>query len=133
MKKEIAGRDEVGFLVRAFYAKIRADKEIGPFFNETIDDWESHLEKLTDFWEMSLFGNRIYDGNPLLAHVEVDRHFQNRISANEFGIWLNYWFEVLDTHFTGRNVDILKERARKIGTHLQVAIFNARKSQASNK
>lgn len=132
MKKTISGREELSFLVRTFYSKIRADKEIGPFFNETVQDWEEHLEKLTDFWEMSLFGTKKYYGNPLTAHVEVDRNFDNRISANEFGIWLNLWHEVLDTYFIGDNVQILKERARKMGTNLHLAIFNARQLQAPN-
>jgi hemoglobin len=126
MKKEIKDRKDLSLLVRSFYSKIRADKEIGPFFNETITDWEEHLEKLTDFWETSLFGGRKYQGNPLTAHVEVDKHFGNRISANEFGIWLNLWFETLDTHFEGANVDVLKQRARKMGTHLNIAIFSSR-------
>ena len=37
-----------------FYAKIRKDTEIGHFFNEVIEDWNEHLEKLTNFWEMNL-------------------------------------------------------------------------------
>src|SRR5690606_32509166 len=93
VKREIKNREDLSFLVRTFYAKIRADEEIGPFFNETITDWEEHLEKLTDFWETSLFGVRKYFGNPMIAHTQVDRNFGNRISANEFGIWLNLWFE----------------------------------------
>lgn len=65
MKKEIENRADVSLLVHSFYKKIRADKEIGHFFNETIHNWEEHLEKLTDFWENNLFAVRKYYGNPL--------------------------------------------------------------------
>ena len=58
MKKTIENRDDLTLLVHSFYDKIRADKEIGFFFNETITDWDEHLEKLTDFWEMNLFGSK---------------------------------------------------------------------------
>lgn len=131
MKKEIKTRAEVSLLVRSFYDKIRSDKEIGHFFNETIHDWEEHLEKLTDFWENNLFAVRKYHGNPMEAHVKVDQKFNHSISPNEFGIWLNYWFETLDEHFVGDEVAILKRRARKMGTFIYMNIFEARKNQDS--
>lgn len=126
MKKIIENRDDLTLLVDSFYAKIRADKEIGFFFNETITNWEEHLEKLTDFWEMNLFAIKKYKGNPIAAHNEVDNHFDNRISPNEFGIWLNLWFETLDELFEGENVEILKRRARKMGTFIYMNIFESR-------
>lgn len=126
MKKDIENRADISLLVHHFYTKIRADKEIGFYFNEMIQDWNAHLEKLTDFWEMNLFGGKVYSGNPLEAHVKVDQHFEGKISSNEFGIWLNYWFETLDQLFEGANVEMLKRRARKMGTHLFMNMFNSR-------
>ncbi|MNX40098.1 Group 3 truncated hemoglobin ctb [compost metagenome] len=108
---------------------MRADKEIGFFFNETIQDWEGHLEKLTDFWETNLFGGKKYKGNPIAVHNEVDERFGHRISPNEFGIWLNLWFETLDELFEGENVAILKRRARKMGTFLYMNIFENRRKE----
>ena len=125
-RKKIEDRQDISLLVRSFYDKIRADKEIGPFFNEMITDWEPHLEKLTDFWEMNLFGGKMYKGNPLGAHNKADDHFGNTISSNEFGIWLNLWFETLEELFEGENVEILKRRARKMGTFLMVSIYENR-------
>jgi hemoglobin len=129
MKKIIENRDDLTFLVHSFYTKIRADKEIGFFFNETITNWEEHLEKLTDFWEMNLFAIKKYNGNPIAVHNEVDKHFDHRISPNEFGIWLNLWFETLDELFEGENVEILKRRARKMGTFLYMNIFESRSKE----
>ena len=42
-------------LVSEFYKKVRKDEVLGPFFNETIQHWEQHLDHLTTFWETSLF------------------------------------------------------------------------------
>ncbi|MES2241201.1 MAG: group III truncated hemoglobin [Bacteroidota bacterium] len=126
MKKDIENRADIAILIHSFYDKIRADEEIGLYFNELIKDWDSHLEKLTDFWEMNLFGGKIYKGNPLEAHVKVDQHFGGKVSPNEFGIWLNYWFETLNELFEGENVEILKRRARKMGTFLYMSMFNSR-------
>ncbi|MFH6986979.1 group III truncated hemoglobin [Flavobacterium collinsii] len=127
MKKQIENRADVIFLVHQFYAKIRADEEIGSYFNTMIKDWDAHLEKLTDFWETNLFGVKKYKGNPHAVHNEVDSHFEGRITSNEFGIWLNHWFQTLEEHFEGENAETLKRRARKMGTFLFMSMFEHRK------
>lgn len=126
MKKNIQSREDVSLLVHSFYAKIRKDNEIGHFFNEVIKDWDEHLEKLTDFWEMNLFGNRNYFGNPIETHIDVDRKFNGIISTHEFGIWLNHWFATIDELFEGENADTLKRRARKMSTMLFLNMFKSR-------
>jgi len=131
MKKEIENREDISFLVHTFYAKIRADKEIGFYFNDMISDWDKHLEKLTDFWETNLFAIKKYKGNPLAVHNKVDDHFDGKIASNEFGIWLNYWFQTLEEHFEGENVETLKRRARKMGTFLFLSMFENRKKSAT--
>lgn len=130
MKKEIENRADISLLVHQFYAKIRADQEIGFYFNMIIQDWEAHLEKLTDFWETNLFAVKKYKGNPHAVHNEVDTSFDGKITSNEFGIWLNYWFQTLEEHFEGENVETLKRRARKMGTFLLVSMFEHRKKLA---
>ena len=130
MKKQIENRADVSFLVHQFYAKIRADREIGFYFNEMISDWDAHLEKLTDFWETNLFGVRKYKGNPHAVHNEVDAHFDEKITANEFGIWLNHWGQTLNEHFEGENVETLKRRARKMSTFLYMSMFQHRQKES---
>ena len=126
MRKQIENREDLKLLVNTFYDKIRADQEIGFFFNETITDWEEHLEKLTDFWDMNVFGTKKYNGNPILAHNAVDQKFDHQITSNIFGIWLNLWFATLDELFEGENVEILKRRAQKMSTFLFMNIFESR-------
>ncbi|KAF2329553.1 group III truncated hemoglobin [Flavobacterium ginsenosidimutans] len=130
MKKQIENRTDVSFMVHQFYAKIRADREIGFYFNEMITDWDLHLEKLTDFWETNLFGVRKYKGNPHAVHNEVDAHFNEKITANEFGIWLNHWFQTIDEHFEGENAETLKRRARKMSTFLFMSMFQHRQKES---
>lgn len=130
MKKDIENRTDISVLVHQFYDKIRSDEEIGFYFNEIIQDWDSHLEKLIDFWETNLFGIRKYKGNPIIVHNKVDEHFQGQVTANEFGIWLNYWFQTLDSLFEGQNVEILKDRARRMGTNIYINMFRSRSIKA---
>ena len=129
MRKQIENRDDLKLLVNTFYDKIRADQEIGFFFNETITDWEEHLEKLTDFWDMNVFGTKKYDGNPILAHNAVDKKFDHQITSNIFGIWLNLWFATINEMFIGENADILKRRAQKMSTFLFMNIFESRRKE----
>ena len=42
-KKDIKNRADIFLLVSTFYEKVRKDALLGPFFNETIEDWEEHL------------------------------------------------------------------------------------------
>ena len=97
----IKNRADIFLLVSTFYEKVRKDALLGPFFNETIQDWEAHLERLTNFWESNLFLKTKYLGNPLKAHVEVDEKFNHTISQLHFGTWLNLWFQTIDDLFIG--------------------------------
>ena len=55
MKKEIQNRADVFLLVTQFYTKVHKDEILGPIFNNAINDWPEHLNRLTDFWESNLF------------------------------------------------------------------------------
>ncbi|APY09470.1 globin [Winogradskyella sp. J14-2] len=125
-KPDIKTREDIYRLVSKFYAKVREDKDLGPFFNETIKDWDAHLEHLTTFWESSLFLKTRYYGNPLEAHVKVDEAHNNSITDLHFGLWLNLWFQTIDELFEGDFAENAKRRARKMGTFLYLKIFEAR-------
>jgi hemoglobin len=84
------------------------------------------LERLTDFWETNLFFVNKFKGNPVRKHQEVDAKKKQTINALHFGVWLNYWMETLETHFTGERATLAKNRARNMGTHLFLKIFEAR-------
>jgi len=129
-KKEIQSRTDVRELVSSFYDKVRADDTLGPFFNPIIEDWDAHIERLTSFWETSLFMTKKlehkYHGDPLGAHVKVDQENNNSITELHFGLWLNLWYQTLDELFEGEVADNAKHRARKMGTFLYLKIFEAR-------
>lgn len=125
-KQDITTREDVNLLVSSFYDKIRKDTILGPFFNNLITDWDAHIIKLTTFWESSLFLKTKYLGNPLEAHVKVDRENNHCITNEHFGLWLNLWFQTIDELFQGDYAENAKHRARKMGTFLYMEIFKAR-------
>ncbi len=118
MKEDVKDRADINNLVVSFYKKVRKNEEIGYFFNNSIKDWDAHLEKLTDFWESNLYFTGSFRGNPAQAHVKVDTEHENRITEYHFGIWLNLWFQTIDELFEGEMAQRLKNNARKMSTHL---------------
>lgn len=132
MKTDIQTREDVSLLVSSFYEKVRAHNVLGPFFNDVIKDWDAHLDRLTTFWETSLFMTRKlehkYQGDPLKTHVQVDKENNSKITELHFGLWLNLWFETLDALFEGDTAENAKRRARKMGSFLYLKIFEARQS-----
>src|SRR5579875_1941094 len=75
--------DEINNLVDHFYAKVRQDPEIGPVFNEAVEDWPTHLATLKDFWSTVLLTDRRYKGDPLASHLKLPlkpQHFRRWLS-----------------------------------------------------
>lgn len=128
-KQDIRNRQDVALLVRSFYTKVRKDPVLGPIFEAQIDDWESHLVRLTDFWESQLFLKRSFLGNPLAVHQQVDARTKDGIGPYHFGLWLNLWYETLDTLFEGDTVAIAKNRARTMSTMFTLKIHEGRKNR----
>ena len=125
-KKDIKTREDVFLLVSSFYDKVKKDEVLGPFFNDVIHDWNEHLDRLTTFWESSLFLKTKYIGDPLKAHIKVDKSNNNSISEYHFGLWLNLWFQTIDELFEGDYAQNAKHRARKMSTFLFLKIFESR-------
>ncbi len=130
MIKQIESREDVSLLVNTFYDKVRKDELLGPIFNGIIHDWPAHLELLTDFWETNLLYKRKYFGNPMSAHVEVDKKFGNTINELHFGTWINLWLQTINELFEGEVAEIAKNRSRNMGTFIHLNIFNARTQEA---
>jgi len=121
--KDISNRNDISVLVTTFYSKIRKDEELGPIFNKQIHDWDSHLSRLTDFWETNLMAVRSFKGNPLLKHKIVDAKNNYTIENYHFGIWLRYWITTINELFSGEKAEIAKNRARKMGTFMYFKLF----------
>lgn len=128
LKPEITHRKDISHLVRSFYGKVRVHKELGPIFNGIVEDWETHLEKLTDFWEMVILNTGPGAGkfNPVKTHKEVDQTTGYQIHQALFGHWLELWFSTLDENFQGANADFAKEHARKMAHILFFRIMEGR-------
>jgi|TARA_R100000501_G_scaffold9495_2_gene18895 hemoglobin len=113
--------DEEGLsrLVALFYARVRADAELGPIFNDAIGDWPGHLDKLTAFWSSVMLTSGRYKGNPVAAH---SRH-RERITPALFERWLALWQQVTAETMPPAVAAALQAKACRIAESLKLALF----------
>lgn len=128
---EIKSREEIEVLVHRFYDKIRDDALLGPIFNSHIpdEDWPTHLEKLTDFWETNLMGVRKFKGSPSQKHIAVDKNLNYKTNQVHFGKWFQLWFETIDELYVGDLADKAKRAARKMATGQFLVMWRNRPEQ----
>jgi len=130
-KKQIENRADVYLLVSTFYNKIKEDAFIGHFFLNAIptNEWEHHINKLTDFWETNLFLSKKYTGNPMQVHKKLDENNDNSITQEHFGKWLELWISTINELFYGDKAKKAIESARNISFVLFLRIFENRKAK----
>ncbi|MFA7587720.1 MAG: group III truncated hemoglobin [Novosphingobium sp.] len=106
-------------LVPAFYARVRADAELGPIFNGAIDDWPHHLDKLVAFWSSVMLTSGRYKGQPVPAHTK----HKDRISPELFDRWLGLWKQTTDDLMAPEAASELQAKAARIAESLKLAMF----------
>jgi len=116
-----SGIDEAGLerLVGEFYARVRADAELGPIFNDAIHDWPEHLEKLAAFWSSVMLTSGRYKGQPVPAHLK----HKDRITPALFDRWLGLWKQTTDELMEPDAAAALQSKAARIAESLQLAMF----------
>lgn len=117
----IDGIDEARLerLVDAFYARVRADPELGPIFNDAIADWPEHLDRLTAFWSSVMLTSGRYKGQPVPAH----RKHVDRITPALFDRWLMLWKTTTQELMSPAAAAALQDKAARIAESLQLALF----------
>lgn len=83
--ERLGGRPGLLRLLNHFYADVRQHQVIGPIFNEQIEDWPAHIEKIANFWSQVTGGPAGYGGGMPARHIPLglrEEHFQ---------AWLGLW------------------------------------------
>lgn len=106
-------------LIPAFYDRVRSDDMIGALFNDAIDDWPDHLQRLIAFWSAVMRSSGRYKGSPVAAHL---RH-RASIRPEMFERWLALWTETTDQMMPPAAAAALQAKARRIAESLSLALF----------
>lgn len=115
---EKTGIDEalIERLVREFYARIRVHPMLGPIFNERIDDWEFHIQRLCAFWSSVALGSGAYSGSPMQKHLRLP------VDGRHFDMWLELFSATAREICAPVAAEHFVERARRIAESLELAI-----------
>lgn len=111
--------DQLAILIPRFYSRVCDDALIGPVFNNAIDDWKHHLQKLVAFWSSVMLTSGRYKGNPVAAHL---KHLPT-ITPPMFDRWLALWAEVTDELLSPEAAIALQDKAARIAESLKLALY----------
>lgn len=112
-------RTFIGALVRDFYGRVRADERLGPIFAAEIrDNWEPHLEKMTDFWCSVILKDGTYSGRPVPAHLKL-----KQVREDDFDIWLGLFRKTAADRCPPEVAAVFVDRAERIARSLSFAMF----------
>jgi hemoglobin len=120
--KERTGIDEpmIAALVKAFYAGVRQDPLLGPIFEERVEDWEQHLDKLCAFWSSVMLMTGRYHGRPMQAHLPLP------VGNEHFERWLALFEATAKAVCPPQAAAHFIERAHRIADSLELGIATAR-------
>jgi hemoglobin len=104
-------------LVTRFYTSVRSDELLGPVFNDAVEDWPDHLEKLTDFWSSIMLTSGRYKGTPMAAHLK----HRARLTPAMFERWLALWHEATVAEMPDM-APLLQAKAARIAESFQLAL-----------
>jgi hemoglobin len=77
-------RSSITALVHQFYDDVRADPVLGPVFDGAIGDhWDTHLERMVEFWSTVMLGSHNFQGNVFGKHMALQG-----IEPDHFRRWL---------------------------------------------
>lgn len=109
----------VSTLVERFYARVRADPDLGPIFEREVDDWPGHLARLKDFWASVAFNAGRYSGRPVQVHQALAG-----VGPEHFATWLALFEATLhDTAPSPAAAEHFLTRAHRIAATLRTAMF----------
>jgi hemoglobin len=112
-RHDIETRADCEQLVRAFYGRALVDPVIGFLFTDVAKlDLESHVPRITNFWDTILLGAHSYGGGAFRPHVELN--FKVPLTRGHFDRWLYLWSMTVDELFQGERAELAKAHANRV-------------------
>lgn len=119
--KDIANRDDLLFLMEAFYSKMLKDEQIGYIFTEVANlDLAHHLPLLADFWNNALFHTGGYKNNVVQIHKDLSA--KEYLKPEHFKRWQELLAETIDSNYQGEIAEKMKLRASQVGMTIQAKL-----------
>ena len=113
----VVSEGEIAALVLEFYTAARADALLAPIFSKTVNDWDSHLVLVQDFWSHVLLGTTRYKGHPFPIHMHLP------IEPEHFDRWLALFLVAADATLPEKAAARAKARAKHMTESFRVGLF----------
>lgn len=101
-----------------FYSAVLKDDLIADFFIDKLDDemisdeWQTHLNLLTDFWAATILKDSSYKGQPIKPHMTM-----KGLKRESFERWLELFFTTVDKFYEKDAADVFKQHSEKIANN----------------
>ena len=118
MQYQTITRENIRIMVDRFYSKILKDELLADFFIEKLgdemitDEWQNHLNLLTDFWASITLDDTAYSGQPIKPHMRM-----KGLQRETFERWLELFFETVDRLYAKEAADTFKTHSEKIANN----------------
>ena len=99
--------------IKPFYADVRQHAELGPVFNQTIEDWPAHMNRIAGFWARQTGGPSEYAGGFAGAHMRLG------IPPELVDQWLELWKFNCERELQEPERGEMLTLARHLGSNLQ--------------
>ena len=118
---DIQNRQDLEFLMDAFYAKLLADDAINYIFTDVAKiNLETHLPHIVDFWEQVVLNSGNYKKNVLQVHLDLNE--KEKLLPEHFEIWLEHLNQTVNSYFVGENASKIITRALSIATVMKIKL-----------
>jgi len=107
-------------MVQAFYGRAREDELIGPIFNRTVEDWDEHIGRISDFWSSMFLKTGRYTGAPMRPHLSLP------LQGAHFDRWLQLFEATAKDLFAPELAELFIIRARRIADSFEMGIASTR-------
>lgn len=103
-------------LVHAFYARVKDDALLGPIFDQRVDDWDYHLQRMCLFWSSVALMSGRYHGRPMPKHMPLP------VDGRHFDRWLALFEETANEVCPSSAADHFIDSARRIAHSLELGV-----------
>ena len=118
MQHETITKKNIRSMMDRFYSQILKDELVADFFIEKLgdemisDEWQEHLDLLTNFWASTILGENSYSGQPVRPHLHMEG-----LQRITFERWLELFFETVDKYYVKESADVFKIRSQAIANN----------------
>ena len=112
--------EKIREMVELFYSRTAHDDLLGPIFNQRVEDWEAHYEKMTRFWSSAAIGAGTYSGRPIKVHKF------GGLSQAHFERWVQMFVKAASDIFNEADAAVFANLGKKMASNIAMRVGTGR-------